>query len=116
MKLNLLKKLPKLIDMERCVVVKTRDYDLFIEKLTPTLADKGTYKFIAESNGNVEAINHEKEIFPRFYFLGESLSNEIFGWLMSRKQYEIISIELDSKIPKDIAEQTLNIYLGEHYE
>ena len=84
------------------IVVETKYTTHHIERLMPTAKDRGRYKWIAEMK--VEAWDDAErsdearrshidagDLFPRLYFLDDSLCNELFMWLKMR-DLEVINI------------------------
>lgn len=79
----------------RYIVVKTKYTDSHIEVLMGSQKDRGRYKWIAESNNESwDNLNKDPEarrshidggdLFPRVFFLADSLINELFTWIQTR--------------------------------
>jgi len=88
------------------IVIDTKYTRLHIERLMGSCSDRGRWKWIAETKTDayeehplsVEASRSHidgGDMFPRLYFLDDSLCNEIFSWLHKRN-LEII----DVRVPK----------------
>ncbi len=110
MELEIIKKIPRLIDLENYVLVRTADFDLHFE-LRPPYCDRGRYKVLVDNRGYLNTIDGD-DFFPRFYFLGESLANEILEWLKARKQKDIedVVIPMNSSMSEEVIK---NIILSE---
>lgn len=98
---KLLKRLMSSYDV-RYITFETKFVIHHIEKLMPTARDRGRWKWIAEmkpaywdaltekqSKEDYEEAQRshidDKDLFPRFMFLTESLINELFAWCEVRQ-------------------------------
>lgn len=81
------------LQVARYIVIETKYTEHHIERTN--YQDRGRYKWIAETKPNYwENVDKDKEaqrshvdgadLFPRLYFLDESMVNELFAWLSAR--------------------------------
>jgi hypothetical protein len=78
------------------IVIKTKFTTHHIERLSSSVKDRGNWKWIAESEclnvpygEDLEEFYRShidgSDLFPRYYFLDESLIKEFFAWIHARK-------------------------------
>ena len=99
-----IEKLKELLsDRKNCIFIGTEYTHHYIERVMSTCSDRGRWKWFAETNSkyiqDVEKIEAAQvchidaaDLFPRYYFLDDSLINEIIAWLDVRGQ-EIIEVK-----------------------
>lgn len=86
------------------IVIETKYTMLHIERLMGSCSDRGRWKWIGETK--IDAYEERPiweeasrshidggDMFPRLYFLDDSLCNEIFAWLHKRN-LEIIDVRM----------------------
>lgn len=84
-----------IIDFLWDICIETPHANLYIERL-PNYSDRGRYKWIAESKDNRILTIDGGDMFPRLFFLSESLTAEIKAWTAARNEEEVIKITAPS--------------------
>lgn len=113
MSANNYRKFESLLHFVRYIVLESKNTRHHLEILSPSCSDRGIYKWIAESKDSRIITVDDHDMFPRYYFLSESLIKEMVEWLKKRNELIIPKVFIPNPSNPDQDVTILNHLEGE---